>query len=144
MAKNATEVVKIMPITILDGATISATGGTAKTFSQDGRTIPNGRYFGDGSEFDIRKRDTLLLTNLPEKAVNGGTQYSKGRRTSKAVVHDVDADSGLPYEAVNISVLVTKDVRCSSTMLALAVNRVTQLLFDSELSTFNTTGALPD
>lgn len=132
-----------MSITVLDGSTISASGGTAKAFSQDGRTISNGRYYGDGAEFDIRKRDTITLINVPEKAVNGGTQYTKGRRTAKVNVHDVDA-AGVPYEAANVSILVTKDVMCSAAKLALAVNRAAQLLFDSELSNFNTVGTLPD
>lgn len=132
-----------MSITLLDGNTVAATGGTGKAFSQDGRTIANGRIFGDASEFDVRKRDMVTLTNVPEKAVNGGTQYTKGRRMAKITVHDVGTD-GVAYEACNISVLVTKDVRCTSTKLALAVNRACQLSFDAELSSFNTTGALPE
>lgn len=132
-----------MSITLLDGNTVTATGGTAMAFSQDGRTISNGRYFGDGSEFDIRKRDTILLTNVPEKAVNGGSQYTKGRRMAKVTVHDVDSLS-VPFEACNISVLVTKDVRCSSAKLAIAVNRACQLLFDEGLASFNTVGTLPE
>lgn len=132
-----------MSITVSDGCTIAATGGTGKTFSQDGRTISNGRYYGDGTEFDIRKRDTIILTNVPEKAVNGGTQYTKGRRMAKATVHDVDALS-VPFEACNVSILVTKDVRCSAAKLAIAVSRACQLLFDAEVASFNTVGTLPD
>ena len=132
-----------MSITLLDGSTISATGGTSKAFSQDGRSISNGRIYSDAAEFDIRKRDYITLSNTPEKAVNGGTQYSKGRRIAKAHVHDVDSAS-VPFEACNVSILVTKDVRCSAAKLSLAINRATQLLFDSELSNFNTVGTLPD
>lgn len=132
-----------MSITLLDGNTIAATGGTGKAFSQDGRTISNGRYYGDGTEFDIRKRDTIILTNVPERAVNGGSQYTKGRRMAKVSVHDVDTAS-VPFEAVNISILVTKDVKCTSAKLAVAVNRACQLLFDAEVASFNTVGTLPD
>lgn len=132
-----------MSITILDGATLAATGGTAKTFSRDGREINNGSYMGDGAEFDVRKRDTLIFTNVPERSVNGGTSFTKGRRTAKVAVHDVDAD-GLPYKAVEVSILVTKDVQCSSAKLDLAINRAAQCLFDAELTEFNTYGVLPE
>lgn len=62
---------------------------------------------------------------------------------TKIHVHDVDA-AGAPYEAVNISILVTKDVRCSAAKLAIAVNRACQTQFDAEMANFNTVGTLPD
>lgn len=71
--------------TILSGATLAATGGTAKTYSTAGEFIPNGRKMVDLSEKDARVRPSITCVNKPATLNSQTGQYSKGKRVFKLV-----------------------------------------------------------
>lgn len=65
---------------ILNGATISATGGTSVTLSPDGQQVVNGVHLIDASVTDYRVRPNITArTRNP--ALQSDGYYGKGRRS---------------------------------------------------------------
>lgn len=63
---------------INSGATVSATGGVAKTFTSDGQTIQNGIHMIDASVTDFRVRPTMVV-KVKQPTLNSLGVYSKGK-----------------------------------------------------------------
>lgn len=90
--------------TISSGATLSAAGGTTKTFTTAGETIPNGRKIVDLSVTDARIRPSITCVNKPA-VLNAQTgTYSKGKRTLKLVKPLILANGEVKFPLVEIRV----------------------------------------
>lgn len=88
-----------MPIkgaTLLLGGTVSATGGTSKSFTELGETIRNGVKVGDLSEVDSRIRPTIVCVNRPAP-MSGGVYTGKDKKTVRLVIPKLLADGSLTY-----------------------------------------------
>lgn len=72
--------------TLLSGSTLSAAGGTTKTFTKVGETIPNGIKVTDLSVTDARVRPTITCINRPSSFNSLDNSYTKGKRTAKLVI----------------------------------------------------------
>lgn len=64
--------------TLLTGATVSATGGSVKTFSSDGMTIQNGVHLIDVAETDFRVQSSITV-KVKRPTLNSLGVYSKGK-----------------------------------------------------------------
>lgn len=77
--------------TILDGASISATGGTSKSLTTDGQLIVNGVHLIDASVTDYRVRPNISARNRNPALQSDGT-YGKGRRSMTITIPKVLAN----------------------------------------------------
>lgn len=96
-----------MPIsgaTLLLGGTVSATGGTSKTFTDVGETIKNGKKVTDLSVTDARVRPTITCVNRPAALNSVGKYISKDKRTAKLVFPKLLADGSLAFNVREIRV----------------------------------------
>lgn len=96
-----------MPIsgaTLLSGGTVSATGGTSKTFTDVGETIKNGKKVSDLSVLDSRVRPTLTCINRPAALNSLGKYISKDKRTLKFVFPKLLADGTLAFNVREIRI----------------------------------------
>lgn len=74
---------------LLHGATVSATGGTAKTYSPDGRPIANGLHVIDASVEDFRVRPGVTFRVKDPVQLPDGS-WSKGKITMLYVKPSID------------------------------------------------------
>lgn len=129
----------IQNFSVQTGATgFSVTAGTSKTFTIDGAQVPAGIHVSDASNVDFKSRYNMTLrSKLPVRQQDGS--YSKGRNFITVTIPYVLADGSVDlsvhkYEGdytVNIPAATVKDGRY---ILA-------QMLFDSEIEAFHTSGA---
>jgi len=80
----------IKSMTLLTGATITPTGGTAQTFVPDGVSIPGGVHVADGGQPDFRLREHTTYRTRNPRLVNG--KYVKAKRWVSHVIPCTDSD----------------------------------------------------
>lgn len=129
----------ILNFAVQTGATgFTVTAGTSKTFSVDGAQVPAGVHVSDASNLDFKSRLNMTLrSKLPVRQQDGS--YSKGRNFITVTMPYVLADGSVDlsihkYEGdytVNVPAATVKDGRY---LLA-------QMLFDSEIENFHTSGS---
>lgn len=90
--------------TILDGATISAAGGTSKTLSVDGIPVTNGIHLSDFSVADLRVRPNVTAKNRPAAYNKTTAKWTKGKRESVFAFPKILADGSIEYPLVRIEV----------------------------------------
>lgn len=130
-----------MPVTIKTGATgFTVTAGTDKVYSPDGQTVANGIHMADAATADFRVRPHVTFKNRNPQRQTDGT-YSKGKREVILTIPILKANGTIGFNTwrysqeydPEISAAVEKDGRF----------QMAQFLFDSEVETFNSSGAIP-
>lgn len=123
---------------LLSGATVSASGGTAKTFTELGETIKNGTKVGDLSVVDSRIRPTIVAVNRPA-SMSLGKYISKDKRTIKLVIPKILADGSLAF---NVREVRAEDHPETTDAEKAILNGYTaQLMFDTDFQQFLLYGA---
>lgn len=125
-----------MPIqgcTLLAGATVAATGGTATTFNQDGSKVINGICVVDSAESDIRTQDKIIVKGTRGTLQTDGT-WSKDRRSTKFVSPDPMPDGTLDFGFIEIS-YVGSPLRTTAQRAHMKV-MAAQMLSDSDFAAF--------
>lgn len=131
-----------MPIsgaTLLNGATVSATGGTSKTFTDVGETIKNGKKVADLTVTDLRVRPTITVINKPPVLNNLGI-YSKGKRTQKLVMPKILASGAITFPLVEIRIEDHPEMTVAEVDALCCY--AAQMLCDPDFQSFNRTGSL--
>lgn len=128
----------VLTTSLLVGATVSATGGTAQNFTPDGVDIANGVHLADAGESDYKLRNQLTLKTRNPQLVNG--VYGKGKRWATLVCPMVTADGLVVFNLVRIEVEVHPEMTASD--YDDMVKRGSQVLIDADLSDFWATGSL--
>lgn len=123
---------------LLTGATVSATGGTAQTFTPDGVSIANGVHLADAAEANYKLRNSLVLKTRNPSLVNG--VYGKAKRWATLTVPMVQEDGSIAFNLVRIEVEVSPEM--SSVNQLDMLKRASQLFFDADLTAFWSTGSL--
>lgn len=78
-------------MTLLSGATISAAGGTSKTFAVDGLQVKSGIHVADGSVADFRLRPGITFkSRIPAKNADG--TWKKGKFSATFVIPKLLSD----------------------------------------------------
>lgn len=125
--------------TLLTGATLAATGGTAKTYTPDGQTVVNGLHLADASVTDFRVRPQITVKTRNPKRNPDGT-YTKAKRTVTLYVPELKADGTI---ATNIRRYESEiDPETSAASELDSRKMFAQILFDSDFESFHTTGSL--
>lgn len=131
-----------MPIsgaTLLSGATLSATGGTSKTFSKVGETITNGVKVTDLSVTDSRVRPTITCINRPAVLSSLG-KYSKGKRTAKLVMPKILTDTSIQFPLIEIR--IEDHPEMSDAEVTALLTYAGQLCFDADFQNFMKYGTI--
>lgn len=132
-----------MPIngmTLLSGASVSATGGTAKTFSPDGLQVKSGVHVADLSVTDFRLRPGVTFkSRMPAKNADG--TWKKGKFSATLVIPKLLADGKTveyPLGRIEVEpVAENTDAEITAILTYLA-----QLPIDSDTVSFFKTGSL--
>lgn len=90
--------------TILDGATVGATGGTSKTLSVDGIPVTNGIHLSDFSVADLRTRPNVTAKNRPAAYNKSTAKWTKGKRELVLTFPKILADGSIEYPLVRIEI----------------------------------------
>lgn len=96
-----------MPIsgaTLLLGGTITPSAGTAKTWSDVGETIKNGKKVTDLTVTDSRVRPTITCINRPAQLNNLGVYVSKDKRTVKLVWPKLLASGAIAFNVREVRI----------------------------------------
>ena len=127
-------------LSISDAATsISVTGGTAKSFTITSVTVPNGINVADFSESDFRIRRHITFRNRnPVKLATG--KFTKAKRSIVFTTPFLNADGETEY----ITDRWESEQPVTATAAALANHRKNfcQLMFDADVESFHTGGAI--
>jgi len=125
---------------ILAGGTNSATGGTSKTYAIDGKQVVGGVHVADASVTDFRVRPNATFRNREPKYNSALKRFSKDKKSVTLVVPKILTDGSVEYNLIRIE----REVHPESTAAeSLELNvQGAQLLFDSELASFWSTGNL--
>lgn len=130
----------------LNGATVKSgssamtpTGGSDKTFTSDGVTIPNGIHLANAAQTDFRIRENLTLKNkVPSLGVDG--TYSKDRKSATYVVPKILANGKTVFPLIRIEREVHPEMTAAE---CLELNMIgAQILTDADFTPFYSGGSL--
>lgn len=121
------------------GGSLANTGGTAKSFSEDGVTVPNGVHVSVAGTTDFRVREHATFRYFPPTLMADGT-YTRAKNTASITVPKALASGKYVNNVVRIEV----DVHPESTSTEAADLRklAAQLLFDTDTDNFWIAGSL--
>lgn len=126
---------------ILAGGTNSASGGTSKTYANDGKQIAGGVHVADGSVSDMRIRPNATFKTREPKYDNVLKKFiSKDKKGIVLVIPKLKADGTVAFNLIRIEREVDAETTAAE---ALELNtQGAQLLFDAELAAFWASGNL--
>lgn len=96
-----------MPIsgaTLLLGGTMTPSAGVAKTWTDVGETIKNGKKVTDLTVTDSRVRPTITCINRPAQLNNLGVYVSKDKRTVKLVWPKLLASGAIAFNVREVRI----------------------------------------
>lgn len=125
---------------ILSGATVSATGGTALVFADDGMTIQNGVHLIVPADADYQTRRQATVKYRPPTLDTKTGAYGKDKKSISFAVPQVLADGKVVFNTIRIEREVHPSFSAAS---ALDLNVLgAQLLTDADAVAFWATGSL--
>lgn len=128
--------------TLLDGATVSATGGTAVTLSIDGQKVNNGIHLINAANTDYRTRQHVSAKTIQPTLKANGT-YTKGKK-SMTLTHPKVLASGISegvQEFPNIRIELSDHPEMSQAEIDKLCIWGAQLLTDPDFLAFWRTGS---
>lgn len=125
-------------VTLSNGATIAATGGTAQAFTPDGVTIENGIHLADAAEPSFKLRGQLVLKTKNPVLQNG--QYTKAKRWITTIEPFALSDGSIVPNVVRSEIEMHPDTPTADAEKL--VGKHAQTLFGPDLASFRTTGNL--
>lgn len=121
------------------GATISATGGTAIVFADDGVTVQNGVHLVVPATADYRVRESATAKFRPPVVDNDG-QYSRDKKSISYNVPMVTAAGKIVNNVIRVEREVHPEFSAAN---AITLNKIAaQLLFDTDTDNFWAVGSL--
>lgn len=124
--------------TLLSGATVAATGGTAQNFTPDGVFIQNGIHVADAGNASFITRESIAFRTKNPVLVNG--VYTKGKRWITLTVPRVLASGQTAFDLVRIEIEIHPET--SAADAAIMFGKASQLFFDTDVASFLSTGSL--
>lgn len=127
-------------MSLLAGATISATGGTALAFAEDGQSIQNGVHLIVPADTDyVTRRQITAKVRLPVLDAKTGV-YGKDKKSITLVLPMTLATGQVVFNTMRIEREVHPTLAAAT---AVEMNKLgAQLLSDTDLDSFWATGAL--
>lgn len=131
-----------MPIngcTIVEGATCSATGGTAKTFQANGAVVKSGVQVVDTSVTDARLRPSITAIAKPSQQGKDG-KWTYERRETILVRPKLLADGTVGFNSQRT--ITSFHPESTAAEIAELYNSGAQTNFDSDLANFRVIGTI--
>lgn len=126
--------------TLLAGATITATGGTAHTFTDDGGEVAHGKHLIDASVTDYKTRPTMVAKVRQPVYTRATKSFSKGRKALTVTMPFVDVNGEIQYPLVRCELEDHPDMTDAQYNSLLQYGA--QLFFDADTVPFFKTGTL--
>lgn len=124
---------------ILVGAALSATGGTAKVFADDGVTIQNGLHLTVPAVADFRVRDSLTVKYRPPQLQPDGA-YTRDKKEMSFNIPQLLASGKVVNNVIRVSREVHPELSAAA---AVDFNKLAaQMLFDTDFDGFWSAGSL--
>lgn len=128
----------LIGMSIPAGATLAATGGTAKSFTTDGVDVTSGVHLSDASAADFRVRPNCTF-KVKQPSLDSQGVYSKDKKSVTYVVPKILASGKTVFNLIRIEREVHPE---SSQAEADHLNNMgAQFLFDSDTSAFWSAGS---
>lgn len=118
---------------------MTPTGGTDKTFTTDGVTIPNGIHVANAGQADFRIREHIAIRNRVP-VLNGGGTWTRDRKAVTLTIPKLLSDGTY----VNNVIRLEREVHPESTAAeALELNMLAaQILSDADFTAYWSAGSL--
>lgn len=126
-------------MSFLLGGTVSASGGTAKTFTSDGQVVAQGIHLIDASVTDYRTRPNATVKFKPPTLSSDGS-YSKAKHTFVGVRPFIDSAGKTHFNLVRTEIEIHPEA--SATELAYLRSQGAQQLTDTDTDSFWSTGSI--
>jgi len=124
---------------LLSGATLSATGGTAVTYTPDGKTVVNGIHLIDASEANFIIRPSILVKSKdPVKMPDGS--YTKDRRSIVLFEPFIDSLGKTHLNLIRIERETHPETAAADALDLL--KKGGQICFDTDTASFFASGSL--
>lgn len=123
---------------ILTGATLAATGGTASTLKTTGTTIPNGVQVCDTGVTDARIRPTLTFKTRPATLRNDGT-WQKQKCEMTVVIPKIVASGKVEFPVLRQSIELHPEM--TQAEIDKLASWGAQLLFDTDFADYRNNGS---
>lgn len=124
---------------ILAGATVSASGGTAVSYTPDGLTVKNGMHLIDASITDFRTRPQVTVKTKNPALLPDGS-YGKDNREILLVEPFVDSKGKTQFDFIRIERSMHPESSAAKGIDLL--KKAAQLAIDSDTASFWATGSL--
>lgn len=129
----------IRTMSLLSGATISATGGTALVFTDDGTTVQNGVHLVVPATTDYRVRESATW-KYRAPTINNDGSYTRDKKSVSYNVPQILASGAIVNNVIRIEREVHPELSAAN---ATALNKIAaQLLTDADTDNFWAAGSL--
>lgn len=125
--------------TLLAGATLSATGGTPKTFALSGLKVENGIQIVDSAESNIMIREAITAKSVPAR-VDGNGEWTMDKMEVTVTTPKVRANGKQSFPSIRIIGNFDPEMTTAE-KLELRL-QAAQTLFDTDFSNLWTVGGL--
>lgn len=127
-------------MSLLAGATVAASGGSAQVFADDGVTIPNGLHLVVPADTDYQVRRTATVKYRPPTIDAKTGVYSKDKKSISYTLPMVLASGQVVFNVVRIEREVHPSLSAANAEELLKI--AAQMLVDTDASAFWATGSL--
>lgn len=129
-------------ITLLNGGTTATTGGTNQVFSPLGKTVVNGKAFGDVAVSDLLVREELMIKSRAANYDTRSKLWSKQKVSATYTIPYYDANGNQFFSLVRTEIEVCPEHLASvSTLISTLREKGAQLLKDAEMNDTWNSGA---
>lgn len=127
-------------MSLLSGATVSSSGGSALVFADDGVTIPNGLHLIVPADADYQTRRQVTVKYRPPTIDAKTGAYSKDKKSITLVLPVVLSTGAVVFNTMRIEREVHPSLSAAN---ALELNKLgAQMLSDADIDAFWATGSL--
>lgn len=127
-------------MSLLAGATVSATGGTALAFAEDGQTIQNGVHLIVPADADYQTRRQVTAKYRPPTLDPKTGAYSKDKKSISLALPLVLSNGQVVFNTIRIEREVHPSLSAANALELCKLGA--QILTDSDTTDFWATGAL--
>lgn len=129
-------------LTLLEGGTTATTGGTNQVFNPIGKTVTNGKAFGDVAVSDLTTREEVMIKSR-SAAYNSATGFwSKQKVSSTYLIPYMDADGNQFFSLIRVEMEVAPEhLSDVSTLIDDLREKGAQMIVDAEMDGTWNTGA---
>jgi len=129
-------------ITLLDGGTTATTGGSNQVFAPIGKTVTNGKAFGDVAVSDLTSREEIMIKSRAAVFNQNTSLWSKQKTSSTYLIPYYDSDGRQFFSLIRVEMEVAPEHLTNvSTLIDTLREKGAQMIVDAEMDGTWNTGA---